>query len=318
MENNFHIKSENLIENLVDFAKKGGTEFALTDPEILGHKGKLLKFLGEAAKKFPNLMLILPLEAKTLDMDVCRALSQIFCTVDIPLEGSSKGGSYLFDKKFYSRRAETLNNLGLVWGFDMTFSSLEGDSAKLFRDRLDFAISLYPNHIDFPQLDKDSGVSQPKPTGTYSPQEISASKEIAFACRIFYTLGRAVPWFNSIVKAVKMSPSKFFQDFAEWQRVNNCSLNSAWDFEKARHSEIEKMQLKFLEFKFEEKHKSHLFAAASDIIRLNGAYSRLDSDGESCKLDLSYNAEDLMSPASLNLATFCENVCMENNSFLVK
>ena len=137
------------------------------------------------------------------------------------------------------------------------------------------------------------------------------ARGMAFACRTFYSAGRAVPWFNTVIQSLKISPSQFFADFDEWQQCNNCSMDTGFVPEEMPHSELEKLQLKFLKEKFEEKHKSHLFEAASDLIRLHGAFSRLTENGEECIVETAYNPEDILSPYAMNLSQFAENVTME-------
>ncbi|MBO4385975.1 MAG: hypothetical protein J5817_03060, partial [Treponema sp.] len=137
------------------------------------------------------------------------------------------------------------------------------------------------------------------------------SRGISFACRTFYTCGRAVPWFNSVTKALKVYPSAFFSDFDEWQQCNNCSFITDYVPENASHEEIEKMQLSFLQQKFEEKHKEHLFAAVKDLVLLNGAFSRVAQEGEESIIQTSYNPDDILSPYSQDIARFADSTAME-------
>ena len=317
MVQTFKFSSANLESSLSSFSEKGITEFTLQDEAILSHKGKLLHFLESFRSKCGDVFLTLPVSATVLDMDVCKACSELYCTLEIPLSGISKNGTYLFDKKFYSRRADMLNTLGLVFGFDMDYATASGDSVKLFRDRLDFALSLYPNHIDFPQLSdisvRDTRIF-PKPTATFSTQDIKMCRETAFAVNVFYSLGRAVTWFLAVLSPLKMSPSKFFQDFAEWQKINNCSLESGWKADEAKHAEIEKMQLSFLKFKYEEKNKMQYFEVVENIVRLNGAVSRCYGEGEESKITLSYNPEELLSGSAMDIPSFFENSFIENST----
>ena len=314
----YQYKSSELESSLSSFNERGITEFTLQDKAILSHKGKLLHFLQVFAQKAGDVFLTLPVQADVLDMDVCKACSELYCTLEIPLEGVSKGNSYLFDKKFYSRRAQMLNTLGLVFGFDIDFACVPGDSVKAFRDRLDFALSLYPNHIDFPQIDSqndsNSSIKLPKPTATFSTQDIKMTKETAFAASTFYSYGRAVTWFLAVLAPLKMTPSKFFQDFAEWQNHNNCSIRSDWKPEQAKHTEIEKMQLAFLKFKYEEKNKPQLFEVVSNVVRLNGAFSRCFGEGEESRLELTYNPDELLSGAAMDIQGFFDNSFMENST----
>ena len=322
MADSFKFNSSNLESSLSSFKQRGITEFTLQDEAILGHKGKLLHFLQVFREKAGDVFLTLPVSASVLDMDVCKACAELYCTLEIPFSGLSKGGSYLFDKKFFSRRSDMLNTLGLVFGFDMNFACDAGDSVKSFRDRLDFALSLYPNHIDFPQLElagisggvDKSSIKMPKPSATFSTQDIKNCRETAFAVSSFYSYGRAVTWFLAVLSPLKMTPSKFFQDFAEWQKINNCSLESGWKPENAKHTEIEKMQLAFLKFKYEEKNKPQLFEVVENVVRLNGAIARCYGEGENSKIELSYNPDELLSGAAMDIPSFFDNSFIVNSS----
>lgn len=326
MSDSFKFNSANLESSLSSFKERGITEFTLQDEAILSHKGKLLHFLQLFREKAGDVFLTLPVSASVLDMDVCKACSELYCTLEIPLEGISKGVSYLFDKKFFSRRAQMLNTLGLVFGFDMNFACQTGDSVKAFRDRLDFALSLYPNHIDFPQLEADSisagdkkssSIKMPKPSATFSTQDIKNCRETAFALSTFYTYGRAVTWFLAVLAPLKMSASKFFLDFAEWQKINNCSMESGWKSEKTGHAEIEKMQLAFLKFKYEEKNRGELFEVVSNVVRLNGALTRAFGEGEESEVELTYNPDELLSGAAMDIQAFFDNSFIENSTVKV-
>ena len=234
MEKTFTFNSRQLETSLASFSEKGITEFTLQDSEILRHKGRLLKFLQAVRKNAPDLFVTLPVDAKILDMDICKACAELNCSLDIALDGENKGGNFLFDKKFFARRAQMLNTLGLVFGFDLSFAFHEGDKLKSFFDRLNFSVSLYPNHIDFPQIEaelSDRKKFEAKPTAAFSTQDIRRSENIARSASVFYSYGRAVTWFLAVLAPLKIEPVKFFEDFFEWQKLNNygklkkCSLN---------------------------------------------------------------------------------------------
>jgi len=98
----YQFTSTDLERNLSGFAEKGITELVLHDPLFASDRGRLLHFLQTVAKDAPGLYVTVPVMASVLDMDVCRAASNIFCSLDIPLTGisrdSSSGPVYLFDK----------------------------------------------------------------------------------------------------------------------------------------------------------------------------------------------------------------------------
>lgn len=302
---NFDLK--NLDADLASLAQKGVTEFALHDARFASDKNLLARFLTSAARLAPDVYYSIPVQAQTLDAQIIGLLQNLFCSVEVIMRGELEKKFFL-DKKLFSKKAALLNGAGIVFGFTMDWGRSDGDSVKNFRDRIDFALPLYPNHIDFEQLFSDK--KEAKSTAIFSSQDITWARDVADAINVFYSEGRAVPWFNSVLKPLKIAPSKFFSDFAEWLRCNNCGFGSRGA--TLGHKEIEKMQLCFLEEKYSEKCLEHLIPLVNDIVRINGAFSRLEGEGEELELKLSFNPDDLMSPAVLDINSFAENVCMED------
>ncbi len=310
MAKEYKFKAEELESQIASLSQKGITELSVTDEKVAHDKNKLLRLMKLIAQHAPEVFVSFLVDASLIDREVISAAQNIFCSFDIPLECSEKGGHLLFDKKFYANKARLLNESGLVFGFHLTYAATPGDTLKLFSERLDFAVQQYPNHIEFPQI-MNSELEPPKVTGTFSAQDIRWCRDTAFACRTFYTAGRAVPWFLSILKPLRIYPSRFFSDFAEWQRVNNCSYKSGFNPEGENHKSIEKMQLLFLDEKYEEKGCHSLISLMHDIVKINGAMSRLAGEGEESVITTSYNPDDLLSEEAFDLNAFAENVCME-------
>ena len=261
----------------------------------------------------PQLFVSVVVNPEILDMEICRQCMKLNCSLEIPFRVQKNG---LFDKKFFARRAAMLNNSGLVFGVQLFYADSRADSLKAFKERLDFAIEQFPNHIAFPQTEDSETAETAQVMQTFSAEEIRAARNIAFACRTFYSAGRAVPWFKSVLGALRISSAAFFSDFAEWQRCNNCDYKSGFVPENASHHDIEKMQLVFLQQKFEEKKKSGMFTACSDIVCMNGALSRLVSDGTESVMETDYDPEEIFGPEAMDLEAFVNDLCMEH--FTVK
>ena len=303
---NFDLKD--IDADLKSFAEKGVAEFALRDKRFACDKKALAEFLKKAARLAPDVYYSIPVQAQVLDPEIVALLQNLFCSIDVIMSGEP-GKKFFLDKKLFSKKAALLNNAGIVFGFLMDWARFEGDSIKNFRERLDFALSLYPNHIEFEQF--YSSQKEAKKSATFSSQDINWARDTAFAASVFYSAGRSVPWFNSVLKPLKIPPSKFFSDFAEWQRCGNCGFESGRLPEDFSQKEIEKMQILFLEEKYSEKRLEHLIPLAGDLVKINGAFSRLEGEGEESELKLNFSPDDLLSPASLDLHLFAENVCME-------
>ncbi len=305
------ISTGSLLEQLPTFAERGVTEFSLHDPALAKDHDGLIKVLKAVKKHCPDLFLMLQIDVNVIDQALVSQLQDIYCSLEIPLCGTEKNGTLLFDKKRFASKIALLNNAGIVFGFDMNWAIQKGDTFRAFRERLDFAVSLYPNHIDFAQLSHEKERPIAKNSAVFSSKDIDFSMGIAFACKTFYSEGRAVPWFNTVLHALKITASTFFADFDEWQQCNNCSFITDFNPETTPHIELEKMQLLFLTQKYQEKHLEHLSAAVNDLVTINGAFSRLVSDGTESVIETSYNPDDLLSPLSMDLNSFCEQVTME-------
>lgn len=311
MEKEYKFSSSEIESQIGHLTEKEITEFSIHDDSIAKDKRRVLKILNLVAQQAPAVFLTIRVKAEVIDREVALAAAQIFCSFDIPLECTEKGGKVLFDKKFYASKARILNDYGLVFGFHLSYGTVAGDTLKAFTDRLDFAVQQYPNHLDFPQTEKESDGMEPQVTGIFSAKDIRYCRDVAFAARTFYSSGRAVPWFLSVLKPLKIYPSKFFADFAEWQRCNNCDFKSGFTPEAEKHLAIEKMQILFLSEKYEEKKCRELEVAVNDVIRINGAMARLAGEGEESVIETSYHPEDLLSLEACDLVGFAENVYME-------
>ena len=319
MKDEYNFDLTDLDSQFASFSQKGITRFSLHEGVFSRDRNSLKNFLSKAKKYIPEVFISIPVEAEVIDCEIVALCKDLFCSLDIFFradeiakkidEKNSPKGTAFFDKKLFSKKAALLNDADLVFGFLADFAISPRDSIKFFRERLDFAMTLYPNHIEFPQIYSDE--REEKCTATFSSQDISYAQRLAFAAEIFYSCGRAVPWFNSVLKTLKISPSNFFSDFAEWQICNNCGFKSREKVAALSHKEIEKMQLLFLKEKYDEKNLRHVFPAVRDVVLLNGAFSRLAGEGEKCSLELSFNPDDLLSPAAMDLSAFCENICME-------
>ena len=358
MQKQYQFSSEQLETQIPHLQEKGITEFSLHDEKIAVNKKRIIQLIDLFAEYAPELYVSFLIDASVVDKELVSAAEKIFCSFDIPLKASEKGGKLLFDKKFYGNKARLLNDSGLVFGFQLTYADVPGDSLKNFMERMDFAVQQYPNHLDFPQTENADLAATAKVSGLFSAQDIRYARDLSFACRSFYSAGRAVPWMLSVLKPLKIYPSRFFADFSEWQRCNNCDFKSGFNPEAAdhkeidrsrgadgsqpfsaertadnrrvhkavkllelyeclnsmKHKEIEKMQLLFLEQKCEEKNCSDLFPLVQDIVKINGAMSRLAGEGKEEVIKTSYNPEDLLGPESMDLVSFSENVCMEECS----
>lgn len=306
---NYKLSAQELESQIQSLNEKKITELTISDVKISKDKQKVISILNKISLHAPSVFVSILVDASIIDKQLLEAARKVFVSLEIPLECEKKGDKLLFDKKYYASKARLLNENELVFGFSLTYAQNEADTMKAFMERLDFAVAQYPNHIDFPQTQNNE--YEEHVTGIFSAKDIRYCRDVAFACRTFYSAGRAVTWFLSVLKPLRIYPSRLFADFSEWQRVNNCDFKSGFVPEDEKHISLEKMQLLFLEHKYEEKGVLQYFELVKDIVCINGALSRVCAEGEESIIETQYNPEDLFGPEAMVLDSFIENVCME-------
>ena len=308
MKTEYKFALDDLEKSLKDFSKNKITELTVQDENFAKDKKKILHFLKKVSSDAPDLFVSFKIFPECIDSEILDECQNVNCSLEIPL-------FFFFKKteKFISIKVNLLNNSGVVFGFDLTFAEKPSDSLKAFKERLDFAVESFSNHIDFPQTESAELFETSRVSSSFSACDIRLARNISFAARTFYSSGRAVSWFNYVLKPLRIRPSAFLQDFFEWQKCNNCDFKSGFVPESAMHQEIEKMQLLFLQLKYEEKGLAHIFSAVNDIVSLNGAFSRLSGENISTVIETEYNPEDLLGPEIMDLKAFSSDVCMEHS-----
>lgn len=324
---------ERLEKEIELFARKKVPQLFVLDPTFNADRERALQLLKLMAKKLPDAHYQFEVRAECMDKSLAEAFTNLSCSLQIGLQSANpqvlKNINRTFERKNFSRKIALLNDYGLVFGFDLIYG-LPGDTLPSFRDSIDYALSLYPNHLELFRLSVLPGTAlyeqalkfglkfDSKPpyhvqcSPTFSQSDLLKAEHLAFACNVFYSAGRAVTWFLSLLHPLKIKPSQFLADFAEWQRCNNCARNTGFDPCTQPHTEIERMQLSFLQFKYDEKHLSYAIPALRDVVRLNGALSRACGEGEETILDVSYDPEAIFSGEAMDILAFADEACMEN------
>jgi len=319
---------EERIEQELDlFNRKKIAQVFVLDPTYNADKARALRMLRMIRQKAPGMFFYFEGRAELIDRELAKAFASIPCALQIGLQSAHedvlKNVHRTLDKKLFVRNIGYLNDAGAVFGFDLIYG-LPGDSLSGFRESVDFALSLYPNNLELFCLSVLPGTDlgdhaqelgliwQHEPpynvqsSTSFSAENIGRAEELSHACSIFYNQGRAVPWFLSIIYPLHIKPSAFFEDFSSWLILHGKDPAAA-DKDCLAHIEVEKLQLDFIRSKYAEKHLERQTAAVEDIIRLNGALSRTQSDGTEQTVQLHYHPDDLMSQYASDISFFVRN-----------
>jgi radical SAM superfamily enzyme YgiQ (UPF0313 family) len=183
----------------------------------------------------PQIHFHFEVRSEFIDREMAELFAGITCSLQIGLQSADPqvlnevGRS--FKRNDFVNKTMFLNDVGAVFGFDLMYG-LPGDTLDGFRESLDFALGLYPNHLDIFPLAILPGTALaarsesidleylPKPPYTlirspgFNSESMNAAHKLAKACDIFYTRGRAVAWFNGVLNPLGLRPSDFLQRFS--------------------------------------------------------------------------------------------------------
>ncbi|WP_306534454.1 B12-binding domain-containing radical SAM protein [Geobacter sp.] len=241
-------------------------------------------------RRAPHIHFHFEVRSEFVDREMARLFASITCSLQIGLQSADpavlKEIRRHFDPDDFRKRVSLLNESGAVFGFDLIYG-LPGDSLEGFKRSLDFALGLYPNHLDiFPlavlpgtplagraaeaELDH---LPAPPYTLTGSPtfpvRDMERAARLAAACDIFYSRGRAVAWFNGVVAPLAMTPAEFLDAFRAWLEKEGVEARE----EALSDEAIWSLQRAFLSRIFKERRLTRLLPAALDLVDYHYYYA---------------------------------------------
>ena len=329
---------ERLEKEIELFAKKNISQVFVLDPTYNASKERAIKMLKIIEKKAPGMFFYFEARAEFIDRELARAFARIPCCLQIGLQSANpevlKNVHRTLDKKKFEKNIGFLNEEGVTFGFDLIYG-LPGDNFAGFCQSIDFALALYPNNLELfclsvlPGTDlhdsaKGFGLeweSEPPyhvlRTPQFGEKDLAKAEKLALATNLFYTKGRAVAWFNSILYVLHEKPSEFLKGFTNYiengflsseQKSKFASTGSIRDWSAEKNStQIEELQLAFIQKKFREKHKDRFLPAAEDLIRIHSALGRCTFDGTESTFTTHYHPDDVMSEYGTDIEFFTEN-----------
>lgn len=337
-----HFPRDRLERELRRFVEMGIERVFVLDPTYNGSRERSLETLALIEREAPEIHFNFEVRAELLDRELAAAFSRIPCSLQIGLQSTNPEALRLVnrpsDMKVFAKKISLLNDSGVIFGLDLMYG-LPGDSLSSFRASLDFAIDLYPNNLELFRLSVLPGTVlseeaaslgvefSPEPpyhvraNRTFPAVDLERAAALARATDVFYTQGRAVPWFLSILHPLKLKPSRFLSDFAAFldaaSTVGRFAFLAGSERRDLAHAEAELLQLAFIEEKYADKGFSWAWPAARDVVALNGAWTRAMAEGEKTRLELSYEPDDLFGPDAMDIASFAENAYMETCRIMV-
>ncbi len=282
---------ERVEAELRHFAGTGVSQIFVLD-STFNQDAKRAKHILRMIKRIaPQIHFHFEVRSEFIDREMAELFAQIICSLQIGLQSSDpavlKQVGRSFNRDDFSKRVGLLNDTGAVFGFDLIYG-LPGDTLSGFCNSLDYALSLYPNHLDiFPlailpgtrlaSRGTDQGLLwQTSPpytllaTDTFSSADLATAGQMAKACDIFFTRGKAVAWFNAVVDVLHLRSSFFLMLFSKWLAGTNECNKSESDLSD---SDVWALQREFLKQQFRPKSLKRFLPIVLDLVDYHHHYA---------------------------------------------
>ena len=315
---------ERLEAELHHFASKGVSQVFVLDSTFNQDAKRAKTILRMIRRIAPRIHFHFEVRSEFIDREMAGLFAKITCSLQIGLQSSDsavlKQVGRIFSREDFSARINLLNESGAVFGFDLMYG-LPGDTLKGFYNSLDFALSLYPNHLDIFPLAVLPGTNlhlrsralglehlcNPPYTLISSPtfgiDDMQKARQTASACDVFFTRGKAVAWFNGVMAVLGTKPSDFLRRFGEMLAIRYGADCSESDLDDC---EVWRLQREYLIQTFSTRRLKRFRPLVLDLVDYHYHYAAalLAPQNKSAQLRRKILESPLRRADSLRLARF--------------
>jgi len=343
------ISLDRIRKELKRFEEKKVTQIFILDPTFNCDLKRAKNILRLILKTAPLIHFTFEIRAEFIDREIALLFAELNCSLQIGLESAASGVlahvNRTIDTVQFTEKISLLNAAGVIFGLDLIYG-LPGDTLGGFRESLNYALRLQPNHLDiFPlavipgtalydqaeafglSYEKDAPYTLISSPG-FSEAGMARAERLKNACEVFYNRGGAAGWMFMALETLDKEPADFLSDFAD-------HLSSCGQPLELTREEITAMQSSFVKEQFARLNKKNLFPVMEDIITLHGALNRslyagpLVTAGDSSVnhetvfglspgtilLSLKYDFNDLMTVGELTFEEFLDS-CHTRKTYL--
>ena len=281
---------DRLEQELAYLVSRDASQIFALDSTFNTDKKRAKHLLRLIAEKAPDVHFHFEVRHELLDKEQAELFASLTCSVQIGLQSADPavagGVGRSFSRDDFTNKVMLLNNSGATFGFDLIYG-LPDDSFATFREGLNFALSLYPNHLDiFPLAvlpgtkvaQKAAGIGMkhlPDPpytlleSASFPRADMEKARQLGAASDIFYSRGKAVAWFNGVARGLKLKPVELLELFAAWLQQQTGTVP---DEATLDDQQIWQMQRRFLTGLCEQRKAQKLLPAALDCVDYHYAY----------------------------------------------
>ena len=282
---------ERIEQELRCFTAAGVTQVFVLDSTFNQDVTRAKSILRLIARLAPQIHFHFEVRSEFLDREMAGLFAGVTCSLQIGLQSADPQVLTAVGRHFkpqeFTRRITLLNDSGATFGFDLIYG-LPGDTLAGFRSSIDFALGLYPNHLDIfplallPGTDlaaRAAGLGlQHLPAPPYTllsspdmpPDDMARAGRIGSACDIFYTRGKAVAWFNGTLDALGETPSRFLEAFGDWLAARHDREMTERDLDDGQ---VWQLQRDFLDQAFSRREVRRYLPAVLDLATYHHHYA---------------------------------------------
>ena len=315
-----YLDEARLLSELDLFVEAGVPSVFVLDPTFNANKERARRLLDLIESKPSDIHWHFEVRAESLDRGLARRFASLGASLQIGLQSSDPGicariGRKL-DRGLFASRIALLNEEGAVFGLDLIFGLPDDDLAG-YRASLDFALSLYPNNLDLFRLSVLPGTEladRASEFGLFAETEapyrllsapgfperdLAAAERLSDAANLFYNKGRAVAWFNQILHPLGVKPAVFLEGFADYlDRLSSRRLDPKDPVA------LERLQLEYLDRRYEAAGLEFIQPAVWDVVRFHGAWGRAIAEGIATDIAFNYDPDDVVGEGAMDLDEF--------------
>jgi hypothetical protein len=282
------ISLDRIRKELELFEEKKTTQIFVLDPTFNSDMKRAKKILRMILKTAPRIHFTFEIRVEFIDSELAELFASMNCSLQIGLQSALRevlaNVNRTIDTIQYAEKISLLNSAGAIFGLDLIYG-LPGDTPAGFKESLNYALRLQPNHLDIFPLAVLPGTTLYDQAAAFSlnclreapytlisspgfsESEMADAESLKNACEIFYNRGGAVGWMFMALETLGMDPSDFLSAFAEY-------LSSCKQPLKLTRKEIIVMQSSFVKEQFAKHNRKDLFPVMEDIIAIHGALNR--------------------------------------------
>ncbi len=290
-----HLPWERLEAELELFVQAGVSQVWVLDStfNFPPERGKrLLRLLAERA---PHIHFHLEAKADYLDAETASLLGRLRCSVQVGLQTIHsqvlRNVHRPFDPGQFRSKIHLLTAEQVTYGLDLIYG-LPGDNYQGFCASLESALQLAPNHLEAFVLAVLPGTAlhqnrlqhgieaQPHPpyellqSESWSRPDLERSRLLAASLDLFYNTGRAVGFFQPLVKAAGQSAVDFLEGFANWLLERpELDRDKILATEPWQPAQLLPLQEEYINERLTRNGRTELLPAALDLLRFHFHYA---------------------------------------------